>query len=320
LALSAVLYLAGGAACLVFLVLVPAEARRHGGVHGREWLWLAGAVAAGAVAAPVALFAGLQRTSGHAAGLLLNAEVLFTVGISILVSGERLGRRGWLGAAGIWAGAVLLSMPSGPSPGAARESLAGGALVVAACALWGLDNNLTQRLSLCDARRIVAVKGLAGGLTNLVLATVLGAWSGWTAARFAGAIALGAIAIGLSIVLFVRGLRHLGVAQTALLFSLAPGFAALLSWIALREPVDLAGALALAAMCGGALLLTGDRHAHTHEHEAVEHAHPHEHDEHHDHGRSPEETDVLPHVHRHRHPRLAHDHPHLHDAHHRHGH
>src|SRR4030067_606892 len=39
----------------------------------------------------------------------------------------------------------------------------GSALVVGACALWGLDNNLTQRVSLRDARLIVAVKGLAGG-------------------------------------------------------------------------------------------------------------------------------------------------------------
>jgi drug/metabolite transporter (DMT)-like permease len=60
------------------------------------------------------------------------------------------------------------------SSSAGNTRWTGALLVVAACACWGLDNNFTQRISLRDARRIVAIKGLVGGATNLVLAGMLG--------------------------------------------------------------------------------------------------------------------------------------------------
>mgnify|MGYP000988195992 CR=1 FL=1 len=46
-----------------------------------------------AVVAPLLLFVGLRQVSGHAAGLLLNFEAVFTVGLGIVLSGEHLGRR-----------------------------------------------------------------------------------------------------------------------------------------------------------------------------------------------------------------------------------
>jgi drug/metabolite transporter (DMT)-like permease len=192
--------------------------------------------------------------------------------------------------------------------------------VLAACALWGLDNNLTQRVSLRDARQIVAIKGLTGGSVSLVVAALAGQLGGWTPERLLAATALGAISFGLSIVLFVRGLRHLGVLQTGTLFALAPGFAAVLSWLFLREPIRLPGVAALVAMTAGALLLATDRHEHRHVHEELEHAHRHEHDEHHHHEHSPEELATASHAHTHRHPAVVHAHAHLHDAHHRHRH
>jgi len=43
-----------------------------------------------------------------------------------------------------------------------------------ACAAWGLDNNLTQRLSLRDPVAVVRFKTLAAGSCNLVLGLALG--------------------------------------------------------------------------------------------------------------------------------------------------
>lgn len=120
--------------------------------------------------------------------------------------------------------------------------------------------------------------------------------------------------------LFIRGLRELGVMHTGTLFALAPGFATLLSWLILREPVHGAVLLALAAMTGGALLLATDVHEHVHTHESLEHAHVHDHDEHHQHEYTPDELAQVPHAHWHRHERLTHAHPHTHDIHHRHPH
>ena len=322
LALSSALYLSAGTLCLGLVLISRRNSAPRGdasAIRGAEWLWLAGAVLSGAVVAPLLLFVGLRQVSGHAAGLLLNFEAVFTVGLGVLFSGEYLGRRGWLGALAIVAGAVLLSLPAGVHD-AVPTRWTGIALLVGACALWGLDNNLTQRVSLRDARQIVAVKGLAGGTTSLLLAVAFGGFGHWSLLRLLAAAAVGTVSFGLSIVLFVRGLRHLGVLQTGMLFALAPGFAALLSWVFLREPLALSGVLALVAMTAGALLLATDRHDHLHSHEALEHVHAHEHDEHHQHVHTPEQLAQTPHAHPHRHEALTHAHAHVHDVHHRHRH
>lgn len=267
-ALSAVIYLAVG----VFSLSLALLSRRGRGPADppapsrdltlADWPYLAGGVATGSLFAPLALLFGMQRTSGHAAGLLLNFEVVFTVGLGVLFSGERLGRRGWLGGAAIWLGALLISLP-GAEPGAAGAAQWTGALLIlGACALWGADNNITLRISHKDATQIVAVKGLVGGVFALTLALALGQTGGWTPARLGVAVLVGAFTYGLTIVLFVRSMRAIGVVQTGLYFALAPGMAAILAWVFLREPASVAGLTALGVMTAGALLLATDPEHH----------------------------------------------------------
>jgi drug/metabolite transporter (DMT)-like permease len=319
MAISGGLYLAAGLFCLgLLLVDSGRKASAENRLKGSEWGWLAAAVSCGGVLGPLALFYGLRWSSGYTAGLLLNFEAVFTVGLGALLSGERVGTRGLRGIALVIVGAVTLSSVGGPAGGMTRP--AGVLLIVAACACWGLDNNFTQRISLRDARQIVAIKGLVGGAVNLGLAAVFGQLGNWSPASLASVLVVGAVSYGLSIVLFIRGLRELGVMHTGALFALAPGIAAVLSWLVLREPVHPLALLALAAMTGGALLLATDVHDHAHTHEALDHAHVHEHDEHHQHEHTPEELAQVPHAHRHRHEPLTHAHPHAHDVHHRHSH
>ena len=142
----------------------------------------------------------------------------------------------------------------------------------------------------------------------------------WSLATVGSVLLVGAISYGLSIALFIRGLRALGVIQTGALFAVAPGFAAILSWLVLREPTQLFALLALTSMTAGALLLATDAHEHAHKHDALEHTHEHEHDEHHQHDHTPEELAQVPHAHWHRHVPLTHAHPHAHDVHHQHSH
>src|SRR5262245_12431871 len=178
-ALSGGLYVAAGLFSFGLLVIQPhGHARTSNRLVGREWWWLVAAVVCGGVLGPLALFNGLRWSSGYVAGLLLNFEAVFTVGLGAVLSSERVGRRGLSAIALVVMGGIALSI-TGPS-GAGTTRWLGALLVVAACACWGLDNNLTQRISLRDARQIVAIKGLVGGATNLLLAGMLrqlGAWS-----------------------------------------------------------------------------------------------------------------------------------------------
>lgn len=284
-----------------------------------EGRWLAGAVLAGGVVGPVLLMLGLAGMPASQASLLLNAEAVLTALLAWFVFRENVDRRVAFGMLAIVAGGLVLAWPAeGAAAGAGRSAL----LVIAACLAWAIDNNLTRKVSLADASWIAMVKGLAAGSTNLALALVLGA--AWPAPGLVGAAALlGFLSYGISLVLFVHGLRALGTARTGAYFSVAPFFGTLLAVLALGEPVDWRLGLAALLMAIGVWLHLTERHEHLHAHEALEHAHEHVHgvgDEHHDHVHEPPVPAGTRHSHAHAHQPLAHAHPHYPDAHHRHGH
>jgi drug/metabolite transporter (DMT)-like permease len=314
--LAALLYLGSGLGLALVRTVRAAPAVRLARGEGR---WLAGAVLAGGVAGPVLLMLGLSRMPASQASLLLNAEGVLTALLAWVVFRENVDRRVALGMVAIVAGGVVLAWPGQGAAGRAGE---GALLVLAACLAWAVDNNLTRKVSLADATWIAMVKGLAAGTTNLVLALALGA--AWPALHLAGAAALlGFFSYGVSLVLFVLGLRALGTARTGAYFSVAPFFGAVLAVVLLGEATDPALGIAAVLMAIGVWLHLTERHEHLHAHEAMEHAHQHVHgrgDEHHDHVHEPPVPPGTRHSHAHRHEPLVHSHPHYPDAHHRHDH
>jgi drug/metabolite transporter (DMT)-like permease len=278
-----------------------------------EAKWLVAAIAAGGVAAPVLLMWGLAKLPASTASLLLNAEGVFTALLAWFGFRENFDRRIALGMLLILAGAVFLSWP-----GDAR--LEGGlpaAAVLLACFCWGLDNNFTRKVSLTDASFVAMLKGLAAGGVNVAIALALGATMPPLPIS-ATAAAIGFFSYGVSLVLFVIGLRHLGTARTGAYFSTAPFVGALVAVALLDEPITGALAFAGALMAAGVWLHLTERHEHVHAHEPLEHEHAHVHDEHHQHEHAGPVTE--PHSHPHRHAPLRHSHPHFPDAHHRHDH
>lgn len=280
--------------------------RRHFGA-------LAGAVIAGGVLAPVLLVWGLSGLAASSASLLLAAEAVLTALLAALFFREAVAPRIWLaGAAILGAGALLawspqLALPFSP------YALA----VLGACLLWALDNNLTRRISLADPYAIAMWKGLAAGGVNLAVGLALA--PGAPQGAWAAALGVGAIGYGVSLVLYVLAMRHLGAARTAAHFGTAPFFGAALAVAVLGEPLtpSLIGAFAL-TVAGTWLALT-ERHHHAHQHEALEHEHRHVHDAHHAHAHQAEEGPE-PHSHPHRHEPMRHNHPHFPDPHHGHRH
>jgi hypothetical protein len=131
---------------------------------------------------------------------------------------------------------------------------------------------------------------------------------------------VGFLGYGVSLTLFVLGLRYLGTARTGAYFSLAPFIGALLSLILLDEPFTVRLVAAGTLMAVGLWLHLTERHEHEHAHEALEHEHRHTHDAHHKHSHLPSDPQGEPHSHWHQHKPLVHLHPHYPDLHHRHGH
>jgi len=201
-----------------------------------------------------------------------------------------------------------------------RASFQWGALPIAgACVCWGIDNNLTRKLSSSDPMQIAMLKGLCAGMVNFMLALLHGA-----ALPPVGTVlvvgVVGFLGYGVSLALFVLGLRDLGTARTGAYFSLAPFVGAVLAVVMLGEPLTAQLIVAGGLMGVGLWLHLAERHDHEHVHEALEHDHRHRHDEHHRHEHGPDVPAGEPHTHWHRHPPLVHRHPHYPDLHHRHGH
>jgi drug/metabolite transporter (DMT)-like permease len=256
-----------------------------------------------------------MKTSASAASLLLNLEAVATAAIAWIAFRENVDRRVGAGFMLITLGAVSLSLPR-----AGELALSSGALLIAAaCLCWGIDNNLTRKISGSDPSQIAMWKGLVAGAVNIGLALTIGAKLPALNTILAVA-AIGFLGYGVSLVLFVRALRHLGTARTGAYFSTAPFVGAALAFAMGQGRLDWVFFAAGILMSIGVWLHVTERHEHLHIHEPLEHEHLHYHDEHHQHEHSPSDPPGEPHAHRHQHARLKHAHTHYPDIHHRHEH
>ncbi len=310
--LAGLFYLGSGIGLTLYRLVTHAEPVS---LQRGEARWLAGAVLTGGVVGPVLLMYGLTGMPASGAALLLNAEGVLTAVIAWVVFKENFDRRIALGMLAIAGGAVILSWPGEARFAGALPALA----ILGACLCWAIDNNLTRKVALLDATWIAAVKGTVAGSVNLALGLALGSqlpdW--WTVQA---AMVVGVLAYGMSLVLFVVGMRHLGTARTGAYFSVAPFFGAILALLA-GEPITLPLMAAGMLMAIGLWLHLTEQHSHPHAHEPMAHSHEHIHDEHHQH---PHDVPVAPgtkHTHPHQHERMVHTHAHFPDAHHQgHGH
>jgi len=239
-----------------------------------------------------------------------------TTAIAALVFKEAIGRRTGWAILCTTAASILLSLnPSGD------WGISIGALgILAACVLWGIDNNFTRNISAKDPLTIVTIKGLSAGSFSLILALILR--SPLPAFEVAlRAMILGSISYGVSVVLFVRAMRGLGAVRTSALFSAAPLAGVILSLLLFREMPNVLFVVALPLMMVGTLLVLNEQHGHVHVHAAVAHEHRHQHaDEHHAHEIPGDAAYDQAHSHEHEHPQIEHEHGHRPDIHHRHSH
>jgi len=291
-----------------------AQASASHRIQKAELPWLMGAIVTGGVVGPALLMLGLASTSAATSSLLLNLESVLTAVIAWVVFRENVDLQVFLGMVAIVAGGMLLSW----HPGQVAVPV-GALLIVGACLCWAIDNNLTRKVSANDAMVIACLKGLIAGPVNLAIAFATGA--ALPAVGIVGAAMLTGLAgYGVSLVLFVVALRHLGTARTGAYFSVAPLFGVALSLVLWPELPSVSFWIAAALMALGVWLHVRERHEHEHSHDFLEHTHRHRHDEHHRHEHDFPYAGDEPHTHPHVHLPITHSHAHFPDIHHRHQH
>lgn len=307
--LAGLLYLGSFLGLALLRRAAPAEAK----LRRRDLPVLGAAIAAGGIGAPVLLVWGLSGLTASAASLLLAAEAVLTMVLAALFFREAIAGRVWVAALLILGAAAMLAW----TPGLALPVSLHAMAVLAACLLWGLDNNLSARIAHADPFAIARWKGLVAGGVNTSLGLALA--PAMPTAGWLGPLAIGALGYGVSLVLYLLALRHIGAGRTAAHFGTAPFFGAILAIVFLHEPVTPLVLAAFTLTAAATWLALSERHGHEHTHEAMEHDHRHVHDEHHRHSHAGDEGEE-PHAHPHRHAPLRHSHPHFPDLHHRHRH
>ena len=309
--LAGLLYLGSGVALAAWRL---ARGQTSDRLVRSEVLPLVGAIGFGGVLAPVLLMFGLAGMPASGASLLLNAEAVLTVAIAWFVFREHANRRTVAGFALILTGVLVLGWQGQTLFGGWWPTLA----LLGACLGWALDNNLTRAVSSVDATWLAMVKGLVAGTVNLAVALLLGN-AAPAPLMVLGAMGLGAVSYGLSLVLFILGLRSVGTARAGAYFSTAPFFGGVLA-VALGEPVTPLLVVAAVLMAGGVWLHISEHHAHEHTHERLVHDHWHVHDEHHQHAHDVPVEPGVRHRHLHVHEPITHEHAHFPDIHHPHRH
>ena len=307
--MAAFLYLGSGTGIsLVKLSQRMTSNPKEAGIRRPDVGWLAGAIIAGGILAPIVLMVSLQVTPASTASLLLNFEGVATTLIALVFFRESISRRAFAAILVITLASIFLSTDFKSGFGFSLGALG----ILVACTLWGLDNNFTRNISAKDPLTIVAWKGLVAGTFSLLLGLFLGQQLPAFRAIL-GILLLGFISYGLSTMLFIYSMRGLGASRTSALYGTAPLAGVILSILIFHDPITWSFLLAAVLMVAGALILSSEEHAHFHIHMPVVHEHRHMHDEFHDH-----DAARVTHSHEHEHPRTEHEHGHMPDIHHRH--
>jgi len=315
--LAALLYLGSGFGllCVKLMEKKVQYEQKEARLARSDWPWLFGAILAGGVIAPIMLMISLRHAPAATASLLLNFEGVATTLIAAIVFKEAIGRRAWWAIGLITLASILLSTDFTNQWGFSLSALG----ILAACVMWGVDNNLTRNISAKDPLVIVTVKGLGAGLVSFIIAVALGNTFPSPGVTLL-ALLLGSLSYGLSIFLFVHAMRGLGAGRTSALFGTAPLAGILLSFLIFREIPGIFFFIALLVIASGAYILLMEDHDHVHIHENIVHEHRHTHnDGHHEHEHAVESARQS-HSHVHAHDILEHAHDHAPDIHHRHSH
>ncbi len=318
LQLAGLLYLGSGI-CLLVVKLVQSSLnlnRNTAKLEKADLPWLLGAVISGGILAPIALLFGLSMTPASTASILLNFEAASTAIIAGLFFREHIGKKVIIAISILTIASLILTFNFSGNFGISWGAL----LILLACVLWGIDNNLTRNISSKDPMTIVIIKGISAGLFSLLLSIVLRNRLP-NAVNMLSGLTLGGLSYGISLILFILTLKDIGSSRAGALFATAPFIGAAISFVIFANTPSLNFLISVPLMICGTFLLFKESHVHAHQHESVDHEHAHTHDdEHHGHSHENGAQENVSHSHLHHHDSIVHFHNHMPDTHHRHDH
>lgn len=201
------------------------------------------------ILAPIFLLLGLTTATAENVALLNNFEIVATAIIALLLFREKISKRLWWAIGLIAVASGILSFENMAS----LDFSFGSVFVILAAVCWGLENNCTRRLSEKDPLQIVIVKGLCSGGGSLIIGLCLGERV-YDILPIIGALALGFVAYGLSIFVYVYAQRFIGAAKTSAYYAIAPFISSALALLIFRQMPHFTFFIAAAIMGVGSYL------------------------------------------------------------------
>lgn len=245
--LGGMLYFGSGAGLAVVSLFGSRKKKRF---DAADLKWLILSIICGGIIAPVVLLFGLNHTYSGTSSLLLNFEAVATTVIAVLFFKEKANKKIFLSLFLITVACIILTVNFSEKIAFNSWSL----LIVLACLMWGMDNNFSKKMSENDPVTIVMIKGISAGAVNIILSLIFEKPTIQTSYIAFSAI-IGFFCYGVSIVLFILSLRSIGTSRTSMIFSSAPFFGALVSFVVFRTWPDTIFVLAFSILAFGILIL-----------------------------------------------------------------
>lgn len=274
-----------------------------------------GIIIFGGLLGPLLLMLGLSAANAASVSIWLNMELVATAVLGVLIFRDSIDRFTWIG--------VILTVIAGlvTSFGEGISGITSALLITAACFCWGIDNHLTALTDGASPQTVTFVKGIVAGSANFGIGCLMSGDSIHLSGIFP-ALIVGAFSYGISIVLYITSAQAIGATRGQILFSTAPLWGVVLSYVFLHEIFHWEHLISIVLLIIAVIMTSVLNHKHIHEHSAIEHIHFHKHtDGHHNHTHADSDVETnIWHIHSHVHEATSHEHPHYPDLHHRHSH
>ena len=250
--MASYLYLGAGLGISIFYLITRKKENKEEKITKKDMPYVIGMIILD-ILAPILLMVGLMSSSSSSASLLNNFEIVCTSLIALIIFKEFISKKMWIAILLITLSSFVLSIEDIEN----FKFSFGSILVLLATLCWGFENNCTKNLANKNVFKIVIIKGIFSGLGSLIIALILKEGFG-DIIYILLTLLLGFVAYGLSIYFYIKSQGIIGAAKTSAYYSLSPFLGTFLSFLILKERLNLPYFIGLMIMIIGTVIVVLD--------------------------------------------------------------
>lgn len=187
----------------------------------------------------------LKYIDASTVSLISILEISFTIVISHFIFKTKISKNLIIAVILVSIGGILLSFDSSTEFKLSIASM----LTVFATACWGLENNLTAKVSDKNPLLLVFYKCFAVAIFNLLFILNINIFELFINNWYL--LVIGFFTYGISILYYAYAINYIGISKTSIVFSFSPVFGAFISLILFKEKITIYFVISLILMLMG---------------------------------------------------------------------